>query len=65
MDKLEKTGANFSELDLGMDQNIFGIEECKRLGVPYMQEGWCEGLLEYLSDDESLKIGIRGREENM
>jgi len=65
MDKLEKTGANFSELDLGMDQNIFGIEECKRLGVPYMQEGWSEGLLEYLSDDDSLKIEILAREENM
>ena len=43
----------------------FSIEECKRLGVPYMQEGWSEGLLEYLSDDDSLRIEILGREANM
>ncbi len=65
MHKLEKTGANFSELDLGMNQNIFDKEECQRLNVPYMQDGWSEGLLEYLSDDDSLKIEILGREANV
>lgn len=64
MPKLGAAGADMSELDLEMNHNIFDEEECQRLGVPYMRDGWPVGLLDFLTDDDPLKLEILAHEAN-
>ena len=63
MPKLEAAGAALSELDVEMNHNIFSVEMCESLGLPYMLDGQSIGLLDYLDEGDELRQTIEARHD--